>query len=195
MKAKLHRYSSDTDDRRYIHVYLTILSILLAYGLFWISKVSTIEIPWWFDAPSVFGFYGLLYILFAKVLWKKKFFRAIFRIKTPNWNGTYKCSLITSFDNFKSEKDLKVSITQDWDIILVQTETSQSKSVSLSASFAINDSTNFQLTYEYLNKPKNDADSSLNMHYGMAYIYFESKELKGEFFNGRGRNNFGTFAS
>ena len=63
----------------------------------------------------------------------------------------------------------------------------------ISGSFS-NDNTTFpQFTYEYMNQPKNHAPESMNIHYGMASIWIDAKTLKGEFFNGRGRNNFGYF--
>ncbi|NLD46638.1 MAG: hypothetical protein GX660_05495 [Clostridiaceae bacterium] len=193
MKGKFHQYSADTNDRRLIHVYFTIASVLFAYLLNWITQNTSLKIPWWLDAPAIFGFYGLIYLLFNNVLWKMRVIRLLFQIKTPDWNGDYKCVLRTSFDNFQSEKDLTIKITQNWDSILIQIKTNSSVSNSLSGSFSINDSSSPQFTYEYINKPNNDAPFSMNIHYGMANIWIDSGLLKGEFFNGRGRNNYGTF--
>ena len=193
MKGKFHQYSADTKDRRLVHVYFTILAVLFSYLLNWIAHNTFLKIPWWLDAPAIFGFYGLIYFLFNNMLWKIRTFRFLFRIKTPDWNGEYKCILRSSFDNFQSEKDLIVRITQNWETILIQTITNSSISNSLAGSFSINDSCLPQFTYEYINKPNNDANTSLNIHYGMASIIVESGLLKGEFFNGRGRNSYGTF--
>jgi len=193
MKDKFHRYSADSPDRRLIHVYITILSVLFAYGLYWFAKKDWFSIPWWFDAPAIFGFYGLLYLWFKKSLWRKKLIRCIFHIKTPDWNGEYKCWLETSYDNFSTKKEIVVKIIQDWDSILVLTETEYSISNSLSGSFSLNETANPQFTYEYLNKPKNTALDTMNIHCGMASIGVGSNKLTGEFFNGRGRNNYGIF--
>ena len=193
MKANYHQYSCDTNDRRMIHVYLTILSILFAYLLFWITENTKLKIPWWLDAPAIFGFYGLLYFWFKKALWKLNFFRIIFFIKTPNWNGDYNCALRTSFDEFSTEKQIKIKIIQDWDTIIVRLETENSVSNSISGSFSLKDSFMPEFTYEYLNEPNTMAPETMNMHNGMAKIRIENKLLKGDFFSGRGRKNYGTF--
>lgn len=193
MKGKFHQYSGDSVDRRLIHVYLTIIAIVFSYLLYWLSENTPLNIPWWFDAPAIFGFYGLLYLWFKKYLWKQKIIRFIFNIKTPNWNGVYSCILKTSYDNFESEKLISVKIIQDWDSIIVQIETENSISNSLSGSFSIDETANSKFTYEYMNKPKNHAPDTMNIHYGMASISKDSEILSGEFFNGRGRNNYGIF--
>ena len=193
MKANYHQYSCDTNDRRMIHVYLTILSILFAYLLFWISENTKLIIPWWLDAPAIFGFYGILYFGFKKALWKLNFFRLIFFIKTPNWNGEYMCSLRTSFDDFSDEKQIKIKIIQDWDTIIIRLETENSVSNSISGSFSLKDSLMPEFTYEYLNEPNTTAPETMNIHNGMAKIRIDNKLLKGDFFSGRGRKNYGTF--
>ena len=191
MKGKFHQYSGDSSDRRLIHVYLTIIAILFSYLLYWLSKNTCLVIPWWFDAPAIFGFYGLIYFWFKKVLWRNKTARLLFNIKTPNWNGDYSCILKTSYDNFESEKPVSLKLIQDWDSIIVQIETENSISNSLSGSFSLDETVFSKFTYEYINKPKNHAPETMNIHYGMASIWMDSGKLNGEFFNGRGRNNYG----
>jgi len=193
MKGKFHQYSGDSSDRRLIHVYLTIMAVLFSYLLYWISKNFTLSIPWWFDAPAIFGFYGFLYVWFKKVLWKNRTIRFLLSIKTPNWNGEYSCILKTSYDDFESEKQVLIKIIQDWDLILVKVESENSTSNSLAGSFSLNETAVPKFTYEYYNKPHNSAPGTMNIHYGMASIYIVSGKLKGEFFNGRGRNNYGVF--
>ena len=61
MKGKFHQYSGDSADRRLVDVYLTIVAILFSYLLYWLSKNTCLTIPWWFDAPAIFGFYGLIF--------------------------------------------------------------------------------------------------------------------------------------
>jgi hypothetical protein len=193
MKDKCHKYSSDTNERQLVHVYLAMISVLLSYVLYWITQNTKLVFPWWVDAPAIFGFYGIIYLIFKKRLWNLKIFRFLFSIATPDWNGTYTCNLKSSYDNFQSEKEIKVRIKQEWDMILIQLTSVDSKSNSLSGAFSVNDSITPQFTYEYLNKPFNDCVQTMNIHYGIASIWFESGQLYGEFFNGRGRNNFGVF--
>lgn len=195
MKGKLHHYSADTSDRRLVHVYLAVLSIILAYGLYCIFDKLQLTIAWWVDAPSVFGFYGIVYFLFNKYLWNRKFFKQIFFLKCPDWNGVYNCSIWTSYDNFQSKKDILIKIIQTWDSISVMTKTDTSHSTSLSGSFSIKDSVSPSFTYEYENQPNIDVPATMNIHKGMATLWFEGKKLKGDFFTGRGRNTFGKFES
>lgn len=193
MKGRHHHYTCDTIDRRLVHVFLAILSILLAYLLNRLEMAYEFQIPWWVDAPAVFGFYGALYIVFKKRLWKKKFIRTIFFIETPNWNGTYECSLQSSHDNFETKTAATLTIKQDWDSMLILLKTETSKSESLSGSFSMKDLIEPVLTYEYMNYPNPDASSDMQIHHGMASIRLDQKKLQGDYFNGRGRNRFGKF--
>lgn len=193
MKDKLHQYSSDSKERHLVHVYLAVISILLSYLLYLGTQCTGLTIPWWIDAPSIFGFYGICFVLFKKILWKLKLVRFLFSISTPDWNGTYICYLKSSFDNFESEKEVKIRIIQNWDMILIQLTSENSKSNSQSGSFLTNETITPQFTYEYLNQPFNDCVTTMNMHHGVASIWFEGNQICGEFFNGRGRNNFGLF--
>jgi hypothetical protein len=193
MKGKTHFYSTDTNERRLTSVYLVIICILLAYHAnSTLTKLGS-SLPWWIGVPGIIGFYGAIYYMFREWLWKLSFIRFIFRIKAPNWNGNYSCILKTSYDRFTQETKFNVKIRQDWDSICILTETDFSYSTSLSGSFSIKNTINPVLTYEFLNQPKNPSPDTMNIHRGMAAIWFDDGKLQGDFFTGRGRNTHGYF--
>jgi hypothetical protein len=193
MKGNMHFYSTDTNERRLSSVYLVIICILLAYHADFLLTKFNFPLPWWLGVPGIMGFYGAIYYLFREYLWKNKFIRFVFRIKTPNWNGNYSCILRTSYDRFAQETKFTVRIKQNWDSICILTETDFSFSTSLSGSFSIKNTINPTITYEYLNQPKNASPDTMNIHRGMASIWFENGKINGDFFTGRGRNTHGYF--
>ena len=72
-------------------------------------------IPWWLDAPSVMGFYGLFYSASDKWLWAKPIVRKIGLVKIPNLNGVWEgCVTSSSYDNHGSEITINMGISQTW---------------------------------------------------------------------------------
>lgn len=193
MLRKKHYYNSDHPERRMIHVYLAILGILSSYSLFWLTNKYAIQIAWWVDAPAVFGFYGIFYWMFSNYLWKNPILRGLGVVKTPNWNGEYTGKLHTSFDDFEKDINFKIIICQEWDKIQLTASTETSTSYSVIASFLIQDCIEPILSYTYQSEPQSDADQTMNMHFGMGKMKKEGTNLKGEYFNGRGRNTWGSF--
>jgi hypothetical protein len=55
-----------------------------------------LEVPWWIDAPSVMGFYGLIYQWFDKYLWFRKFIFVPFS-SIPNLQGTWVGAIHSSY--------------------------------------------------------------------------------------------------
>ncbi|MFZ5628554.1 MAG: hypothetical protein ACOY5B_05460 [Spirochaetota bacterium] len=193
MVGKLHFYSADSSEKRYVHVILAFISVCLAYALASITKATAIQIPWWVDAPAVFGFYGLIYTLFDKYLWQLHSIRKILRLKIPMISGNYSGSLSSSHDKFKKKTKITANIQQSWDKILIQIETNQSKSHSLSASFHVSDRISPVLIYYYENTPFVSSVKTMHAHKGLAELHVKSDGLNGEFFTGRDRITFGRF--
>ena len=193
MRVKLHSYSADTADRQKVHVYLGIAGFLFAYLVNLLTAKFSITIPWWVEAPSSLGYYGLFYLVFKSSLWKTAIFRFLFQLKTPNWNGVYQCDMKSSYDNFAASQNIAIHITQDWDTIAIKAVTTHSTSASLSGSFSIQDNLSPDFTYEYENQPNAGAVDSMRPHKGMATISLNDGKLHGEFFTGRGRSTYGSF--
>jgi len=70
-------------------------------------------------------------------------------------------------------------------------QTKQSKSHSISASVVTTDECS--LSYEYVNEPAAGAPTSMHTHRGTAVLKIDKtvKALKGEYYSGRDRQNFG----
>ena len=75
------------------------IGVILAWLLHWTFQALRVIVPWWLDAPSVMGFYGLLYSIFDKYLWRLKPMRKIGLVKVPDLNGTWKGYVSSSFND------------------------------------------------------------------------------------------------
>jgi SMODS-associating 2TM, beta-strand rich effector domain len=193
MNGKLHHYTADTKDRPRIHIILFLLGTISAWGMIQAFTYLKIQPYWWIEIPAPLGFYGILFTIFNSYLWRLKFIRVILFIETPDLNGEYVAELKSSFDNFVSVKKAHYEIHQKWNKILIFSETDASYSKSLSASFCLSDVNRKSLVFQYQNSPKATAPTGLNIHYGFAEFCFENASLiKGEYFNGRARNTYGT---
>ena len=193
MAGSLHFYSADVPERRYVHVVLAVCAILLAYALGSITKTFSIQIPWWLDAPAVFGFYGIVYNLFNRSFWKSGIVRKALFLKIPILQGQYAGYLKSSHDKFKKKTKIEATVIQTWDRIMLSIETNQSKSHSVTAAFHISDRLAPQLIYYYCNTPFSASIQTMHIHKGIAEVSCEGETLKGEFFTGRDRKTFGEF--
>ncbi len=54
----MHPYSINSEEHKHISLYLAVVAILLAWTLYLFSK-NVFPLPWWIEAPSVIGFYGI----------------------------------------------------------------------------------------------------------------------------------------
>lgn len=187
-----HAYSTDSEERIRIPFILAVIGILLAWGFHgFLGQI----VPWWIDAPSVIGFYGILVGIFEKNLWKIPFLKKVGLVKIPNLNGEWTGHIRSSFDSFKQEYLVRVSIYQSWSNILISLETDKSKSRSVTTSILVKDPRGSLLFYGYQNNPQLDAVGTMNIHYGTAQLTFSVKGgadiLAGDYFTGRGRGNYG----
>src|SRR5216683_3282170 len=86
----MHGYSTDSGERRVIPLLLALLAIALA----WVSSkfLASIHLsmPWWVDAPSSMAFYGALYALFDKYLWRNRLVCKLGLVRTPNLTGRWR---------------------------------------------------------------------------------------------------------
>ena len=73
----MHPYTTDSSEKKFIPLYIACLGVVLAWTLNWILRAIQFTLPWWIDAPSVIGFYGLFYNIFDKYIWKS--IEAIFK--------------------------------------------------------------------------------------------------------------------
>jgi len=189
----MHTYTTDSSEREFVPLYIAGTSILLTWGLNRILVLTKLIIPWWIDAPSVIGFYKLLYTFFDKRLWKLRILRTIGIVKVSDLNGVWNGYVASSFDEHAKRDKATIRISQTWTRIVIVLKTNYSESKSLIAGIVTEDSSGMILIYEYLNEPKPNAKHTMHVHRGTARVTLKSegKVLEGEYYTGRNRQNFG----
>jgi hypothetical protein len=192
MAGNMHSYSIDTEERKSILLFLAIVSIVLTWSFYNLLNYFKFILPWWVENPSVLFFYGLLFIIFDRWIWK--FFRRINFIKVPNLFGEWNGYLKTSFDEHSSKIKATLRIFQTWTRIKILLTTEHSISHSETASIVMATPEGKYLSYQYINEPKSDAVKTMSIHRGTVRLLFNEKEntLIGEYYSGRDRQNFGS---
>jgi len=94
----MHGYSTDSSERRVVPLFLALLSIALAWVSSRFLAAAHLSVPWWLDAPSSIAFYGVLYGLFERFLWRNSLVPKLGLVRIPNLMGRWRGYLITSFD-------------------------------------------------------------------------------------------------
>ncbi len=64
----MHPYATDSNERKTITFGLALLSVGAAWILSRVLASTSLSVPWWFDAPSTMGFFGLFYTFFDRVI-------------------------------------------------------------------------------------------------------------------------------
>jgi hypothetical protein len=192
----MHTYVTDSDARRLVPLLLAALSVLASWGLFEIVKAIQITPPWWFDMPSLMGFYGLFYTVFDRWLWRAPIIRRIGLVKVPDLNGKWEGSTTSSFDEHRSHRAASIQILQTWTRIRIDLETADSRSCSQTAAIITKIPDCAIISYEYLNEPRADAVATMHAHRGTARhtlcIVDGTEVFDGEYYTGRDRATFGT---
>ena len=188
----MHGYSTDSDERRIVPLFLATLAIALAWmssRLFVSLHLST---PWWLEGPSSLAFYGALYALFDRHLWRYRFTRKLGLVKTPNLSGHWRGFLMSSFDHYAMRHDVIVQIFQTWTQISVLLSTPTSVSWSCVAVIQVSDPEGVALLYQYQNEPLVNAARTMHMHYGTAMLRMSNGGgLTGGYYAGRDRGTVG----
>ena len=188
----MHGYSTDSDERRVVPLLLACLAIFLA----WLSSKALmaihLSVPWWLDAPSSLAFYGALYTLFDRYLWRNSLVSKLGLVRIPNLAGRWRGYLISSFDGHVKRHDLMINIFQSWTQITVFLTTATSMSRSSAAMIQVEDPEGVALIYQYQNQPLADAIRTMHMHYGTAMLRVSTDGcLVGDYYAGRDRRTFG----
>lgn len=135
--------------------------------------------------------YTILYWVFDKFAWRLGLLGRILRV--PNLSGKWKCEGLSLDKVPPFPWTGTVTIVQSWDRLRVHLETSQSTSDSIAAALLHDAAAGYRLMYHYRNHPRIGEDD-LSAHHGFAELTFAAGEASatGEYFNGRGRNTYGT---
>jgi len=188
----MHGYSTDSDERRVVPLFLALVAISLAWLSSKVLAVIHFSIPWWVDAPSLLAFYGALYALFDRHLWKNGFVCKLGLVRIPNLAGCWRGYLISSFDGHAKRHNLVINIFQTWTQLAVFLATATSISRSCAAVIQVGDPEGVALTYQYQNQPLADATRTMHMHYGTAMLRVSDGGcLVGDYYSGRDRRTFG----
>ncbi len=190
--CSMHGYSTDSDEKRVIPLFLAALAIALSWWSSNLLAAIHVLIPWWADTPSSMFFYGALYVLFDRYLWRHPLMHKLGLVKTPNLAGRWRGYLTSSFDNHATRHDLFVEIVQSWTQISVFLSTATSASRSCVAVIQVADPEGVALIYQYENQPVADATRTMHMHYGTAMLRMSTgTKLTGDYYAGRDRGTFG----
>jgi len=192
----MHGYSTDSEERRVVPLFLAVLAIALAWMSSKFLSAVHLSVPWWVDAPSSMFFYGALYALFDRHLWRSRLMRKLGLVRTPNLAGRWRGYLTSSFDNHARRHDVIVQIFQSWTQISVYLSTATSVSRSSVAVIQASDPEGVAMIYQYENQPLADATRTMHMHCGTAMLRMsdgskDDSSLSGDYYAGRDRGTFG----
>jgi len=193
----MHPYATDSHERKTVPLILAMLAIGSAYGLSWLLGVTSLQDKlWWLEIPSVLGFYGFLWWLFDRCIWKWKLLRTVGLVRVPDFNGRWRGHGISSYlreDGNRAEFDFQLEIGQEWTRLHVRMETAESASDSLIGAIVVGDGRRATLSYEYESHPRASAVETMQIHRGSARLerVNDDDSLEGEYYTGRGRQNYG----
>ncbi|MBI5842215.1 MAG: hypothetical protein HZB19_19180 [Chloroflexi bacterium] len=190
----MHQYQTDDSVRANLIFTAVLLAVGLAYFFNTALQYFEIQLPWWFESPSILGFYGLIYWLYDKHLWKIGWIQKIDWVKTPNISGIWSAEIKTSHDGFSQSVSAKAIIRQTAFRISISMETDTSRSHSVQSALLKTDKVSeYELTYNYINHPKADSVKTLNIHLGTAHLHIGDnlQRMDGDYYTNRDRENFG----
>jgi SMODS-associating 2TM, beta-strand rich effector domain len=189
----MHPYSTDSEERAQIPLYIAGLGILLAWLLFQLVThcLASTRLPFWVEIPGTGAMYAALYTLFQHHCWKWKVFHRFCIVRIPDLEGEWKGSVSSSFDKNAATHHVTVTIRQNWTHIFITLSSSVSDSKSLVA--ALETRSGVVLSYQYLNMPKPHAGETLHAHRGTAVLTLsgDGTQLSGEYYSSRDRQNYG----
>lgn len=188
----MHQYSIDTTERSTVPLFIAVAAILAAWGLSAALDAFGLTVPWWFDAPSVMGFYALFYSLFDNYIWRWSFLRLIRVVKAPIIGGEWTGSCVSSFNN--TTHDVSLSIKQTWTTIQIVLTAPSSQSHSLVAAIVMETPGGPTLNYQYQSEPRSGSHEGMHIHYGTTRLSVKQDLLEGEYYSGRDRQNTGTLS-
>ena len=137
--------------------------------------------------------YGVLYWIFDRFTWK---FAPLGRLlKVPDLSGVWLCEGVPLESPSAKPWKGKVTIVQSWDRLRIHLKTDNSSSDSMAAALQHDAAAGYRLMYHYRNQPGTE-ERELAPHHGFAELTFApgEKTAVGDYFNGRGRNTFGTMS-
>jgi len=191
--ANKHPYATDSNERKNVLFWLAIISVVICYGIYFYLERKQVSLSYWVSAPSVFGVFGFLYLIFNEWLWKLSLLHKIRLVKVPVISGKWYGHIKSSYDYYQSEKEITISIYQNWTELLVVLETDSSTSYSQTASVITSNPHCTTITYGYLNSPSPASLDTMHMHIGSTTLELKDDlyNMVGSYYSGRDRKNVG----
>jgi hypothetical protein len=170
-------------------VYLLLSAVDIAHRLGWNVNVT----PSILSLVGATAVFGALYWVFDRFAWRWRFLNTV--IKVPYVAGEWRCQgqTINPDGSAGHQWNATITILQSWDKLRVLLKTAQSSSNSIAAALICDDADAYRLLYHYRNDPK-IGEVELKSHLGFGELIFarDLRTADGEYFNGHGRNTFGT---
>jgi len=191
MEFAMHAYATDV-DRKGVPIILALVAIGATLLFLYVIQTLKITVPWWIDAPSVMGFYGIFYALYDRVLWRLHMGSLSFS-HIPDVNGVWAGVLASSYNN-GTRIDIVFYIEQTWTKISIRTETETSTSSTTMAALYTDEYLEPGLKYEYLSEPGPFATPTMQIHKGAGHLHLsaDGQTLTGDYYTGKGRQTYGT---
>lgn len=168
---------------------IAVASVVLSITLGALFDLVNVGPAWLFSAPAVAASYGLLYQAMDRWMWRWKLFRSLGLVDVPDIEGRYVGYLVSSFN--KVRLPVHIDIDQTWTQIAVVFQVNDppsSTSVSTAASLSRQGHNTARLSYTYRNAIRPGvAASDMTDHDGTADVVISAGELKGRYYNFRGR--------
>ncbi len=190
----MHPYQTDGELRTRVFLIAACLSVISARSLSVAVQLLPFNIPWWVEMPSVLGFFGLFIRLFDNYFWRSRLVQSIEPLQIPDLNGVWQTEIRSSHEGFDVSIQASTIIRQTATRMCIALETDRSSSYSVHAALIRTYKlSKFELTYNFINKPKADSLSNMSTHFGTAWlqVHDSSETMDGEYYSGRGRQNFG----
>lgn len=192
MTDGMHGYSLPAGYRVRLGFWLAFPGIASAWALFLGLDALDRSVPWWLDAPSVLGFYGVVFWIMNRWVWKTRVLRWV-GVAPPNLNGVWTGELKSSFDEYQAVYAVTMYVVQTWSQMSVVFMTVTSDSRSNGAALEKRPEGTWILTHQFLNEPKAQSSVDMQIHRGTSSLVFDGDNtLTGEYYTGRGRGTHGT---
>lgn len=205
--VNMHPYSIQSDRWKVIGVIMLTAVGLSPIAQYLFSQVESTLPELFSGLIFIFGIptfvlFTILYFIFNKYAWRWPIVHRF--VAQPDLRGSWTGTLETSYQNDSDEntktdggnKQLpRIDIKQTWSHIEIVLETKNSISNSTSTTFRTNKAFP-ELVLTYVNKPKREPATDLNMHEGTNILRVTSGEedqmiLEGEYYTDEKRNNHG----
>ena len=143
----MHWYASDSKDRRVAPWIIAIVAVLVAYGFGAFVTWQKMEVPWWFEPPTIMAAYGVLHWVYSRHGWKWRPFG--WRLsEIPDYSGTWFGILESSHAQGSKARGM-VHVHQTWTELCVEFDFQKSRSYSVMAVVNVTPGLTEGLTFEY----------------------------------------------